>query len=205
MVIGKADVSWTGSTVIVARTTELAEQLLADGELRCPLCNIGQLIAWGYGRQRIVRDPDATTVTVRPRRTRCRSCSSTHIVMPAALQPRRADTTAVIGTALLHKANGLGHRRIATIIDRPVSTVRRWLRRLPPAHLERIYQDGTRHLLALDPDTFTALRNTGNTLHHALSVLSAAAYWDRHRYALGDPPWTLIGMYTRGRLLAVPG
>jgi len=55
MVIGKADVSWTGSTVIVARTTELAEQLLTDGELRCPLCNTGQLVAWGYGRKRIVR------------------------------------------------------------------------------------------------------------------------------------------------------
>ncbi len=151
MVIGKADVSWTGSTLIVARTTELAEQLLADGELRCPLCNTGRLAAWGYGRQRIVRDRDGTTVTVQPRRTRCRSCSSTHIVMPAALQPRHADTTAVIGTALVHKANGLGHRRIATVIDRPVSTVRRWLRRLSPAHLERIYQDGARQLLALDP------------------------------------------------------
>ncbi|WP_260752946.1 hypothetical protein [Mycobacterium sp. SMC-8] len=42
-------------------------------------------------------------------------------------------------------------------------------------------------------------------LHHALSLLSAAAYWDRRRYALGEPPWTLIGMYTRGRLLAPPG
>lgn len=107
--------------------------------------------------------------------------------------------------SVAHKANGLGHRRIAAVIDRPVSTVRRWLRRLPPAHLERIYQDGTRQLLALDSDTFTALRNTGNRLHHALSVLSAAAYWDRHRSALDDPPWTLIGLYTRGRLLAPPG
>lgn len=204
MVIGKADVSWTGPAVIVARTTELAEQLLCDGELRCPRCTTGQLVAWGYSRRRIVRDLDGTTVTVRPRRTRCRSCSSTHVVMPAALQPRHADTTAVIGMALLHKANGLGHRRIATLVDRPVSTVRRWLRRLTPAHLERIYQDGTRALLERDPDTFTALRNTGNALHHALSILSAAASWDRHRYALADPPWTLIGLYTRGRLLAPP-
>lgn len=197
--------SWTGYTVIVARTTEIAEQLLAGGALRCPLCRTGRLVRWGFGRRRTVRDRDGATVAVRPRRTRCRSCSSTHIVMPAALQPRHADTTAVIGTALLHKANGLGHRRIAAAIDRPVSTVRRWLRRLPPRHLERLYQDGTRQLLALDPDTFTALRNTGNPLHHALSILSAAAYWDRHRYDVDDPPWTLIGMYTRGRLLAPSG
>jgi hypothetical protein len=203
--IGKADVSWTGSAAIVARTSELAEQLLTHGELRCPLCRDGQLTAWGYGRRRAVRDHDGATITVRPRRTRCQSCSSTHIVMPAALQPRHADTTAVIGTVLLHKAKGLGHRRIAVTISRPVSRVRRWLRRLPPDHLERLYQDGAENLLALDSDTFTALRYRGNMLHHALSLVSAAAYWDRDRYALDDPPWTLIGMYTRGRLLAPPG
>lgn len=144
--------------MIVACTTEQAEHLLATGDLRCPACRGGQLSAWGYGRRRTVRDLDDATITVQPRRTRCRSCLSTHIVMPAALQPRHADTTAVIGTALLHKANGLGHRRIAAVIDRPLSTVRRWLRRLPPEHLERMCRDGTKHLLALDPDTFTALR-----------------------------------------------
>lgn len=125
--------------------------------------------------------------------------------MPAALQPRHADTTAVIGAALLHKANGLGYRRIAAAIDRPVSTVRRWLRRLPPTHLQRLVREGTKHLLALDPDTFTTIRYRGNLLHHALSLLSAAAYWERRRYAVADPPWSLIGMYTRGRLLALPG
>ena len=197
--------SWTGPTVIVACTTERAEQLLTNGDLRCPRCRGGRLSAWGYGRRRTVRDRAGATITVQPRRTRCQSCLSTHIVIPAALQPRHADTTAVIGTALLHKAKGLGYRRIAVAIDRPVSTVRRWLRRLPPEHLERMYHDGTKHLLALDPDTFTALRYRGNMLHHTLSILSAAAYWDRHRYAAQDPPWTLIGMYTRGRLLAPPG
>lgn len=191
--------------MIVACTGELAEKLLAAGELRCPLCRDGQLSSWGYGRRRTVSDHGGATITVRPRRTRCRSCSPTHIVMPAALQPRRADTTAVIGTALLHKANGLGRRSIAAAMGRPVSTVRRWLRRLPPEHLDRLVRVGTAHLLALDPDTFTALRYQGNMLHHALSLLSAAAYWDRRRYALDEPPWTLIGMYTRGRLLAPPG
>lgn len=203
--IGKADVSWTGSAVIVARSTELAEQLLINGELRCPHCATGQLTPWGYGRRRSVRDLAGTTVTVRPRRTRCSSCSTTHIVLPAALQPRHADTTAVIGTALLHKAKGLGHRRIAATIDRPVSTVRRWLRRLPPAHLERIYHDGTQRLLALDADAFTTLRRTGTMLHYALSILAAAAHWEYRRYGISDPPWTLIGLYTRGRLLAPPG
>ena len=144
--------------MIIACTTERAEHLLTNGDLGCPRCRDGQLTAWGYGRRGTVRDLDGATITVQPRRTRCQSCLSTHIVMPAALQPRHADTTAVIGTALLHKANELGYRRIAVAIDRPVSTVRCGLRRLPPEHLERMYHDGTKHLLALDPDTVTALR-----------------------------------------------
>jgi hypothetical protein len=38
-----------------------------------------------------------------------------------------------------------------------------------------------------------------------LPMLAAAAHWDRHRFRFTDPPWTLIGVYTRGRLLAPPG
>lgn len=203
--ISKGHDLWTGSAVIVARTTELAEQLLAAGELRCPRCTHGPLAAWGYGRRRTIRSHGHATITIRPRRTRCTACRSTHIAMPAEVQPRHADTTAVIGTALLHKANGLGYRRVAAAIDRPESTVRRWLLRLPNAHLERIYQDGVRRLLLVARETFSELRYDGNMLRHALTMLCAAAYWDRRRYSITDPPWTLIGMYTRGRLLAPPG
>ena len=172
--IGKADVLWTGSAVIVARTTELAEQLLTGGDLRCPRCGDGRLDRLGlrpppydpfprHGDRDDQASPHPMRVLlVHPRRDARRAAT------------RRADTTAVIGTALLHKANGLGHRRIAVAIDRPVSTVRRWLRRLPPAHLDRIHRDGVQRLLRLDPDTFTALRYDGNMLRHALSVLSAA-------------------------------
>jgi DNA-directed RNA polymerase specialized sigma24 family protein len=35
----------------------------------------------------------------------------------------------VIGAALLAKASGLGHRRIAAALGVPATTVRRWLRR----------------------------------------------------------------------------
>lgn len=191
--------------MIIARTAELGEEQLAIGSMRCPRCRRAELISWGYGRERTVRSHGAATATVRPRRVRCGSCGSTHIVLPAALQPRRADTTAVIGTALLHKANGLGHRRIAATMGRPASTVRRWLRRTTPTHLHWIYQRGVQRLVQLAPDTLHELRYDGNPLRHALSVLAAAAYWDRHRFGFTDPPWTLIGIYTRGRLLAPPG
>lgn len=39
----------------------------------------------------------------------------------------------------------------------------------------------------------------GNQLRHTLTVLIAAAYWDRRRCGFEDSPWTLIGMYTRGQ------
>ena len=66
----------------------------------------------GYSRRRRVRSLGAHTPQVRPRRARCPCCLHTRILLPA-LQPRLADTTEVIGTALAGKAAGRGHRRIA--------------------------------------------------------------------------------------------
>ena len=95
--------------MIVVRRPGDAEARLADAVMCCPRCG-GALAKWGYARERTVRALGAATVTVRPRRVRCRDCATTHILLPTALQPRRADTE-VIGTALAHKANGLGFRR----------------------------------------------------------------------------------------------
>ncbi|MDN5860051.1 MAG: hypothetical protein L0H84_15660 [Pseudonocardia sp.] len=50
--------------------------------------------------------------------------------MPASVLLRRADAVAVIGTALLARAAGGGHRRIADLVGRPATTVRGWLRRI---------------------------------------------------------------------------
>ena len=81
-----------------------------------------------------MRDHGHTTLALRPRRARCRTCRVTHVLLPAAATPRRADSTAVIGSALLASARGTGYRRIAAQLDRPLSTVRRWVRavRDPP-------------------------------------------------------------------------
>jgi hypothetical protein len=67
-----------------------------------------------------------------------RTCWPPPALRPA-LQPRRSDTTAVIGTTWLHKANGLGHRRLADKMGRPASTLRRLA---APVHI---------HASALDP------------------------------------------------------
>jgi transposase-like protein len=183
--------------VIVVRRPEDAEARLADAVMCCPRCG-GALAKWGYARERTVRALGAATVTVRPRRVRCRDCATTHILLPTALQPRRADTTEVIGTALAHKANGLGFRRIAARMGRAESTVRRWLRRATDKHLTWACQQGTTRLIQLAPDAFTEIRYAGNQLRYTLTVLIAAAYWDRRCCGFEDSPWTLIGMYTRG-------
>src|SRR5271166_1914711 len=110
--------------MIVVRTVEWAEQALSAGEIGCPHPGCGgTLTRWGYGRHRRIRSLGAQTLDVRPRRARCTGCAGTQILLPAAVQPRLADTTEVIGTALASKAAGHGHRHIATELDRSPSTV----------------------------------------------------------------------------------
>ena len=189
--------------MIVVRRPEDAEARLADARHVLPALRrrAGQMgVRARTHRPRV----GAATVTVRPRRVRCRDCATTHVLLPSALQPRRADITEVIGTALAHKANGLGFRRIAARMGRAESTVRRWLRRATDKHLSWAYQQGATRLIQLAPDAFTEIHYAGNQLRHTMTVLIAAAYWDRRRCGFEDPPWTLIGMYTRGRLLAPP-
>ncbi len=60
-------------------------------------------------------------------------------------------------------------------------------------------------LIRLDADAFNTLASTSNLLLDCLTVLAAAAWWARRRLGIAEPMWTLIGLYTGGRLLAPPG
>ena len=75
----------------------------------------------------------------------------------------------------------------------------------PRPRMQWIHHRGVQRLIQVAPEVFTELRLGANPLRDALSVLAAAAYWDRHRFGFIEPTWTLIGTYTRGRLLAPPG
>ena len=187
--------------MIVILSTDDAAERLSSGAMACPECD-GVLRKWGFGRNRTVRGLGSATVTVRPARARCAGCSKTQVLLPTTLQVRRADTTEVIGKALVHRANGLGHRRIADRLGRPESTVRRWLRRVPPGHLHWLYTQANQRLISIAVEVFGTIRYAGNLLHHTLTVLAAAAFHAKRRFGFQDPPWALIGMYTRGRLLA---
>lgn len=147
------------------------DRLLTCGELRCPDCT-GELRPWGHARERGLRDV-ATVVTLRPRRSLCSQCRSTHVLLPASTLVRRADTVVVIGQALLAKAGGSGHRSIAALLKRPVSTVRGWLRRFGVrAESLRVLFTGLLHELNA---CAAAVPVTGSVFADALEVLGLAA------------------------------
>jgi hypothetical protein len=82
-------------------------------------------------------------------RTRCASCRGTRLLLPAWCLPRRADAVEVVDTELVAHAAGAGHRRIATELGRPVSTVRRWLRVVRGPHGRWLYRQGVEHTTRL--------------------------------------------------------
>jgi hypothetical protein len=101
------------------------ESRLAAGEVSCPSCSDGVLAGWGFARARRVV---GMSEPVRPRRSRCRACAVTHVLLPVTLLLRRAYLADLIWAALAVKASGGGHRLIAQRAGIPVSTVRGWLR-----------------------------------------------------------------------------
>jgi hypothetical protein len=66
--------------LLLTATRDEVERQLAGGELACPSCG-GVLGGWGNGRLRpvrVMRGPDPEVV---PRRSRCRQCGGTHVLL----------------------------------------------------------------------------------------------------------------------------
>lgn len=186
---------------MVVGDTARIEPLLLAGKMPCPRC-AGVLRPHGHGRTRTVRGIGAARLTVRPRRARCGDCGATQILLPTALTPRLSDSTEVVGTALVSKVGGAGFRAIARILDRPESTVRRWLRRVRGEHPERLYQEAVQAAASIDRNLLV-----GPAMHHGalgagLNLLAGAALRYRQQFALNKDLWSLIGILASGRLLA---
>jgi len=148
-----------------------------------------------------------------PAAQKCASCGRTQVLLPGALLPRRADAAEVVGTALVAKAAGWGHRRIATdLLHRPPSTVRRWLRAArAPAHLQWIHHRATVRLIQVAPQTFETFSRfpplppaplRAGPLADALGALAVVVTASRRRFPdVTASTWALIGVITGGRLL----
>ena len=105
----------------------LVEFELLAGEISCPACLVGVLGGWGFARSRSI---GGVAGRLRPRRTRCGGCLVTHVLLPVVLLLRRAYLAELVWAALVARAAGCGHRRIAVGLSVPASTVRGWLRRM---------------------------------------------------------------------------
>jgi len=176
------------------------ERGLREGTFGCP-CG-GVLAPWGWARPRLLRDLSCS-LRVRPRRGRCRACAVTHVLLLVDALLRRADTVAVIGSALADKAAGRGHRVIAARLGRPVSTVRGWLRRFA-SRAEPVRAALTALAVTLVVDA--VLPDPAQTvLADAVAALGAAASAVARRFGVPVVSgWRVAAVVSMGRLLA-PG
>ncbi len=187
------------SGVIVVAELDRAVADLAAGRLACPRCS-ARLRRWGTGRRRTVRGPGGRPVMLHPARARCRSCRTTHVLLPAWCVPRRADAVEVIGAALVAAAEGVGYRRIAAGCGRPASTVRGWLHRAAQ-RAEPLRQAATGAAYQLDP-SLGAIEPRTSPLGDAVEALGHYVGAYTRRFGRGVSAWQLICWFTAGRLLA---
>lgn len=185
------------SVLIVESDPGRVEADLVAGSVTCPLCE-GVLRRWGFARWRTLRGRHGP-VGLRPRRARCRSCGSTHVLLPDGLLVRRVDTAEVIGAALAYAAtSGVGHRRVAEYVDRPLSTVGDWLRRFR-AVVIRVAAHFAIWAVHLDP-MLGPILPAGSILADAVEAVGVAARAASLR--LGSRPvWSWASVLTAGRLL----
>jgi len=177
------------------------ERMLESGGLSCPLCG-GRLAGWGSARERAVFGPGRKPFRVRPRRSRCRSCGATHVLLPARLLLRRADEAAVIGAGLAAAALGRGHRRAASLLGVPEGTVRGWLRRFA-GRAGQVREAFTRAVAGLSADPVPP-GPCGSPLADAVAAVAAAAAAAAGRWTalLAVSPWLVASAVTDGTLLS---
>ena len=189
--------------VTVEGDVDAVERRLAAGELWCPSCG-GVLSGWGRARSRQMRGSRGP-VELCPRRSRCTGCGVTHVLLPVTALLRRADTAAVIVSALAAKATGrgLGFRRIAAVVGRPAETVRGWLRCFA-GRAEAVRSVFTVWLRAMDPDPVMP-DPAGGVFADALTAIAAVCDALGRRFALSTVSLAETAVAVSGARLLAPG
>lgn len=173
------------------------ETELLAGRLACPGCG-GVLGPWGHGQERPLRRGRAEE-RVRPRRSCCRSCHATHVLLPDTTLLRRRDHVEVIGTALEARVAGCGYRMIARSLGRDRFTVRNWLRSFSTL-AERVRVHFTALAYAFDPD-LSPIAPAGDALFDAVAAIGVAMRAAVQRFG-PRPPWRLASRLSNGALLS---
>ncbi len=182
--------------LIVGTEQAEVEADLVAGRLGCPPCG-GVLGPWGHARWRVLRRRTREEL-VRPRRSKCHTCRSTHVLLADSMLIRRRDDAETIGGAVLSKAAGRGHRRIAKSLGLLPDTVRGWLRAFA-RDAAAIRSHFTRWAHALDP-LLGPIEATGNAFADALAAIGAATRAAVQRRG-PQPVWAVVSAMTGGALL----
>ncbi|GAA0446254.1 hypothetical protein Acor_40770 [Acrocarpospora corrugata] len=177
------------------------ERQLKAGLLECPGCG-GRLAPWGYARSRLVFGVGKIAWRLRPRRARCAGCAASHVLLPVSVLLRRRDAVAVIGSALLAVASGMGCGQVARRLGRAVATVRGWVGRFA-GRAEQVRQIFT--VLAVELQGELPVGAAGPPVADAVAAIAAAMQAVRDRWAAAVTTlsrWEMVCAITRGTLLA---
>jgi hypothetical protein len=178
----------------------VVERRLEAGDYTCPACGTGRLARWGHARSRALRDHGAA-VRLRPRRSRCRSCLVTHVLLPTIALLRRRDLVEVIGEALTasileHKSREEVRRRAGVPCH---ETVRGWLRRFKEKAEElRELFSTLAHELDESLGPITARASPSEDALEAIGLAASAAA----RRLGPSGPWRFAAGASGGRLLS---
>jgi hypothetical protein len=132
------------------------------------------------------------------RRSICRTCASTHVLVPKDTLLRRRDGVEVIGKALSARAGGKSLCWIASDLDRAVSTVRGWLGRFS-AMAEVLRGHFTRWAHSIDPGHERRFSG-GSVFADALDAIGVLGIVTVRRFG-PYRVWWLASVVTGGRLL----
>ena len=183
--------------LMVGTDPEVVESDLVGGLLACPSCQ-GVLGPWAHGRWRALRRRGGKEDSVRPRRSICRGCRKTHVLLGDDGLVRRRDEVAVVGEAIEAKVAGDGHRRISARLGVPDWMVRRWLRRFAERAVA-IREHFTRWAHALDV-SLGPLGPGRGAFADAVEAIGAAARAAVLRFGPG-PVWPWAAFVSGGVLL----
>ncbi len=182
--------------LMVGTDAAVVEADLVAGLLVCPPCR-GVLGPWGHGRARVLRR-GGVDEEVRPRRSRCRDCARSHVLLAECWLVRRRDDVETIGGAIAENAAGVGHRPIATALGRWPDTVRAWLRAFR-VRAEAIRAHFTRWAHALDAD-LGPIEAAGDAVGDAVEAIGVAGRAAVQRWGPASP-WAVASRLSVGALL----